>query len=188
MIGHEIPPYTNPADQLIKLMHAKEKPEPEDIKEQEELFANYNRHLRSAIEDEMKEAESRSQPLNKEQLTKFRASSFATQFHNLMVRASKNLVRNITISRVRIAQVVFLGIFMDILFWNKDGYDLENVESKNGAFFFICMSQLMLSLQSVILTCKPVFNGSSAGARAVSERTGKQNVWSLPLLLDEEHH
>ena len=31
MINKEIPPYTNPADQLIKIMHSKEKPDPEPV-------------------------------------------------------------------------------------------------------------------------------------------------------------
>ena len=30
----------------------------------------------------------------------------------------------------------------------------DDVKDKNGVFFFICTSQLMLSVQSVLLTCK----------------------------------
>lgn len=153
MIGHDIPPYTNPADQLIKVMHAKEKPEPEDLRMQEELFDNYNRHIRSSIEDEIAEAEKESIPLNKKRLNQFRASSFCMQFQQLMSRAFKNLLRNITFTRVRIGQVIVVGILMDILFWNKSGYGQDHVRAKGGAFFFMCTSQLMLSIQSVLLTC-----------------------------------
>jgi len=174
MIGYPIPAYTNPADQLIKVMHAKDKPEPEDIEKQEELFENYNKYIRPTIESEMKEAEEKSEPLNKKRLSQFRASSFGTQFQQLMHRAFINLVRNTTLTRVRIGQVVVLGIIMNILFWNKRGYDKENVSQKNGAFFFVCVSQLMLSVQSVMLTCKlfALFY-SSFGARAIFKGTGK---------------
>lgn len=153
MIGHEIPAYTNPADQLIKVMHAKEKPEPSDIKEQEELFLNYDKHLRPDIEVEIQEAEKNVQPLSKEKLSQFRATSFKTQFQHLMKRTMTNLVRNVTLSRVRIGQTVAMALIMDILFWNKEGYEQKEVSEKNGALFFVCTSQLMLSIQSVILTC-----------------------------------
>jgi len=153
MIGYEIPPYTNPADQLIKVMHAKEKPDSEDIKIQEELFNNYDQHIRASIKNEVAEAGKESLPLNKERLSQFRASGFCTQSQQLTLRAVKNLLRNITFTRVRIGQVVVVGILMIILFWNRSGYDRDNVNSKNGALFFICTSQLMLSIQSVILTC-----------------------------------
>ena len=134
-------------------MHAKEKPDPEDIKTQNELFESYNINLRKAIEDEIPSLEAKAVPLDQQRLSKFRASTFMTQFKQLIYRAFKNLSRNTTFTRVRVGQIVVLGILMDILFWDKRGYDKGNVNDKNGAYFFICNSQLMLSIQSVLLTC-----------------------------------
>jgi hypothetical protein len=185
MIGHEIPAYTNPADQLIKLMHAKEKPDPDDIKMQEELFNNYNQHIRASIENEVAEAEKESLQLNKKRLSQFRASSFCTQFQQLILRAFKNLLRNTTFTRVRIGQVIVIGILMIILFWNKKGYGQDNVNGKNGAFFFICTSQLMLSIQSVLLTCTlSILTNSSIRTRSIFTRTSKPNVWCIGLLFN----
>lgn len=151
-IGKPIPEYTNPADQLIKLMHAKEKKEDDDIKMQNELFENYDTKLRPAIMADMKSLKEKAPPMDKHALGQFRASGFWLQFEQLMYRAFKNVIRNTTFTKVRVGQIVILGILLDILFWNKETYDEGDVRDKNGAYFFICTSQFMLAIQSVLLT------------------------------------
>ncbi len=156
-IGKEIPAYTNPADQLIKLMHAKEKPDPEDIKMQNELFESYDANIRSAIKADIKEVSDKAPKIDSAVMKSFRASSFTLQFEQLLIRAFRNMIRNTTFTRVRVGQIIILGVLLDILFWNKESYSYEDVKDKNGAFFFICTSQFMLSIQSVLLTCITLF-------------------------------
>ena len=153
MVGREIPPYTNPADQLIKLMHAKEKPDLEDIKMQNELFDCYDKHLRGGIQQDVTQLKEQTPPLDTKRLNLFRASDFLLQFNQLTIRAFKNMIRNVTFIKVRFIQIIILGILLDLLFWNKRSYDEGDVRDKNGAFFFICTLQFMLSIQSVVLTC-----------------------------------
>lgn len=86
-------------------------------------------------------------------MTEFRQSSFALQFMLLLERCSLCLVRNTTFIRVRIAQTIILGLLIDILFWGRNTWSQSDVRDKNGALFFICTSQFMLSIQAVLLTC-----------------------------------
>ena len=157
MINKEIPPYTNPADQLIKIMHSKEKPDPEDIRNQEELFDSYNNHLRGKILDSMPDLSSKSQELDVKKITQLRASGFCDQFKHLMGRSFKNLIRNTGFIQAKIGQIIVLGVVMDILFWNKKAVDYQTVRDKIGAFAFIAISQFMLSVQAVVLTCIYLF-------------------------------
>lgn len=151
--GDKIPPYTNPVDELIKLMHAKEKPDKSDLAKQQVLFDDYDTKLRGGILKTIQELKESSPPLDDHKLDKFRASSFSTQYGQLMIRAFRNLIRNTTFTRVRIGQIIILGALIDILFCNKNSYGEGDVRDKNGAFFFICTAQFMLAIQSVLLTC-----------------------------------
>lgn len=152
-INKEIPKYTNPADYLIKAIHAKENPDKEDIKQQNILFKEYDDRLKQGIFNEMDELQKLSSELNQDKLKEFRVSSFGLQFCQLLKRCSLNLIRNATLTRVRTGQIIILGILIDILFWNKSSYSQGDVRDKNGALFFISVSQFMLSIQSVLLTC-----------------------------------
>lgn len=168
-------------------MHAKENPTPEDIDDQNKLFQSYNVELRGQIEASIPVEKEKALPLNNERLDKYRASNFVLQFKELMLRSFRNLVRNTTFTRVRVGQIVILGILLDILFWNKSTYNEGDVRDKNGAFFFICTAQFMLAIQSVLLTCISFSLTciSSSRERFIFARTSEQNVWSSPLLFDQ---
>jgi len=153
-IGREIPAYVNPADRLIKIMHTKEKPDSNELKLQQELYTSYNKHSRSLIQNEIDEAVSKAEALDTKQLAKLRASSFWEQYKELMTRAFRNLTRNTNFLIVTVGQTIVLGLVLVILFWNKEGYEYNRVRGKNGAFFFISTAQFILSIQSVLLTCK----------------------------------
>lgn len=151
-INHPIPPYTNPADQLIKVMHAKEKPDQEDLNRQKALFDNYNSLLRKEIEESMPELAKQASPLDSERLKQFRISSMSLQLHQLLGRAFRNLIRNSTFTTVRIVQTVVLSILLMLLYWRKTDFDYLGVRDKNSALFFVCNCQFMFSIQSVLLT------------------------------------
>lgn len=156
MIGNEIPPYMNPADQLIKIMHTKEKPSEDDIKRQNQLFENYNKHLRTDIAEGIPKLTSKAPALSQEALSQFRSTTFGLQFQHLLIRASKNLIRNSTFTTVRIVQTLVLSILLLLLYWRRTNNDFSDVRDRNSALFFISNCQFMLSFQCVLLTCKSV--------------------------------
>eukprot|EP00826_Nyctotherus_ovalis_P052896 TRINITY_DN678_c0_g1_i8.p1 TRINITY_DN678_c0_g1~~TRINITY_DN678_c0_g1_i8.p1 ORF type:complete len:598 (+),score=123.39 TRINITY_DN678_c0_g1_i8:364-2157(+) len=183
MIGKEIPPYMNPADQLIKIMHAKEKPSEEDIQRQNELFDNYNKHLRDGIAQEIPNLVKEAPVLHEEQFKQFRSTTFGLQFQQLLVRATKNLLRNSTFTTVRIVQTLVLSVLLLLLYWRRTKDDYFDVRDRNSALFFICNCQFMLAFQCVLLTCKLAkCSLSPYRKRSLPSRTGKQDVWSLALL------
>lgn len=154
MIGREIPPYMNPADQLIKIMHAKEKPSEEDIKNQSELFDNYNKYLRNGIAEEIPELVKSAPTLSPESFAQFRSTTFGLQFQQLLIRATKNLIRNSTFTTVRIVQTLVLSVLLLLLYWRRTNDDYFDVRDRNSALFFISNCQFMLAFQCVLLTCK----------------------------------
>lgn len=187
MIGREIPPYMNPADRLIKFMHTKEHPDPHELRLQQELYDNYDKYIRPSIQNDMNDAASRSQPLDIKQLGHLRASTFWEQYKELMTRAFRNLVRNVGLLIATLGQTIILALVLVILFWNKEGSEYSRVRDKNGAFFFISITQFVLSIQAVLLTCTAVFECSSVGAGTFFARAGEQNVYGAALLFDEDH-
>jgi hypothetical protein len=113
----------------------------------------YETILRKGIENEMSELKKNSPPLDESKMLEFRNSSFGLQFSLLMHRCFLCLFRNVTFIRVRTAQTIILGLLIDILFWGRNTWSQTDVRDKNGALFFICTSQFMLSIQAVLLTC-----------------------------------
>jgi hypothetical protein len=117
------------------------------------LFENYDKYIRGKVEEEILQLANKAESLNAKELTQQKLNTLYDQFIQLMNRAFKNLTRNTGFIVVRVGQMVILGVVMMILFWNTRGYDYNSVRDKNGAYCFVCVSQLMLSIQSVILTC-----------------------------------
>lgn len=155
-IGDPITAHTNPADELIKKLHAKENSTPDECKARQKFYLCYEEKIRDNIKNEIGVEQQNAQDMDSGVLKKFRATGFGLQFGQLIVRATRNLFRNTTFTKVRIGQTVVLGIIIDLLFWNKSSYSEGDVKDKNGAFFFICTAQFMLAIQSVLLTCKNI--------------------------------
>jgi len=101
----------------------------------------------------MSKLKDEAEPLDAKKLTEQQQNTLYDQFVQLMKRTFKNLTRNTKFIVVRIGQMVIVGLIMMILFWDIRGYDYNTVRNKNGAYYFVCVAQLMLSVQSVILTC-----------------------------------
>eukprot|EP00826_Nyctotherus_ovalis_P039248 TRINITY_DN3756_c0_g1_i17.p2 TRINITY_DN3756_c0_g1~~TRINITY_DN3756_c0_g1_i17.p2 ORF type:complete len:327 (-),score=39.94 TRINITY_DN3756_c0_g1_i17:56-1036(-) len=134
------------------MMHAKENPDPEDIQKQNELFDSYNKYLRTEIENEMTKLASEAPELDENSFKKFRASSFALQFNQLLIRGFKNYFRNDIRTWVAFFQMLFICFIVDIIFWKKGGYDYINVRSKNGALAGATTFHFLHSINSVLLT------------------------------------
>lgn len=153
MIGKEIPPYTNPADKIIVMMHSKENPDPEDIQRQNELFDSYDKHIRLALEDEIPKLAAAAPEVDEKALKEFQAGGFCLEFRNLFIRAFKNLSRNRLATWVNFIQVLVIAGISDILFWQKGGYDYVNVREKTGAMIGACTYHFLHSINTVLLTC-----------------------------------
>eukprot|EP00826_Nyctotherus_ovalis_P052897 TRINITY_DN678_c0_g1_i9.p1 TRINITY_DN678_c0_g1~~TRINITY_DN678_c0_g1_i9.p1 ORF type:complete len:654 (+),score=168.67 TRINITY_DN678_c0_g1_i9:414-2375(+) len=152
MIGKEIPSYTNPADRIIVMMHAKENPDPEDLQKQNELFDSYNRHIRPELEADIPRLAEVAPELDEESLKIFRASGFGLQFQQLLNRAFKNFIRNSIATWVNLAQVIIISLVMIILFWNKEANDETTIRERNGAIIAASTYHLLHSTNTVLLT------------------------------------
>ena len=157
MIGKPIPPYTNPADRIIVMMHAKENPEPEDIARQQELFDNYNKHLRPAIENSMPGLAEAAPPIDPKLLGQFRSAGFMLEFNQLLSRGFRNFIRNNISTWVNLGQAVIISIIIDILFWNKSGQSQQMVRERSNALLAAVVYIFLHSINSVLLTCKYQF-------------------------------
>lgn len=135
-------------------MHSKEKPDPKDILIQTELYNAYEERIRGSVKKEIADAMNRAAPLDPASVKQMRGSSFSHQLGELLKRTFKNLIRNKHFIQARIMQTVVVSVLLDLLFNNKDSWDRQDVRDKNSVLFFICTSQLMFTMQSVILSCK----------------------------------
>jgi hypothetical protein len=154
MIGKEIPPYTNPADKIIVMMHAKDNPDPEDLQLQNELYDSYDTYIRTALEAEMPLLAKIAPEIDEESLKQFRASGFGLQFQQLLNRAFKNFIRNSISTWVNFAQVIIISFVMMILFWKKEGYTDKTINrERNGAIIGASTYHLLHSTNTVLLTC-----------------------------------
>ncbi len=134
-------------------MHAKEKPDAADIKLQNELYGAYDTQLRKGITAGIASDMAKAAPIDTAVLMKMRGSSFAHQFKHLLTRAFRNLFRNKQLTQARIFQTVIIAVVLDILFFRKTGYEQQVVRSKSSVLFFLSMTQLMGTLNSVVLSC-----------------------------------
>jgi len=154
MIGKEIPPYTNPADRIIVMMHAKENPDPEDLQLQNELYGSYNKYIRTELETEMVQLTQVAPDIDEESLKQFRASSFGLQFQQLLNRAFKNFIRNNISTWANLGQVIIISLIKITLFWKKEGYDSEIINrERNGAIIGSSTYHLLHSINTILLTC-----------------------------------
>ncbi len=152
-IGKPIPPYTNPGDYVINLMHSKEKPDAAEIKMQNEMYSAYDKHIRTSVKEEMASDMAKSAPLDTARMKNMRGISFGLQCKLLLDRAFKNLFRNKHLTQARIIQTVVIAIVLDILFFRKTSNDQQDVRSRNSVLFFLAMTQLFSTLESVVLSC-----------------------------------
>ncbi len=152
-IGKPIPQYTNPGDYVINLMHAKEKPDASEIKLQNEMFAAYDTHARKSITEQITHDMEKAAPIDASAMKELRGSTFGQQCKVLLVRAFKNLIRNKRLTQARIFQTIIISIVLDILFYRKTGFGQQDVRSKNSVLFFMSMTQMMGTMQSVVLSC-----------------------------------
>ncbi len=166
-------------------MHAKEKPDAAEIKLQNELYGAYDTQLRKGITEGIASDMAKATPIDSSVLSKMRGSSFSQQFKQLLTRAFRNLTRSKQLTQARIFQTVIIAIVLDILFFRKTGYDQQTVRSKSSVLFFLSMTQLMGTLNSVVLSCIPLWIAncdSPSRTRTVPARIRQQDVQHAAIL------
>ena len=115
MIGKPIPLYTNPADRIIVMLHAKENPEQEDIDRQNELFQSYKEHIAPKIKESIPDLAANAPIIDEKSLHKYRTGGFMLEFQELMSRGFRNFIRNSISTWVNLGQTIVISIIVDIL-------------------------------------------------------------------------
>jgi hypothetical protein len=69
----------------------------------------------------------------------------------LLLRSFRHSMRNPIMTKVKFGQTMVMVILIDILYYDIGTGD-SSVQNRNGLLFFICINQLMLGVQSVVLT------------------------------------
>ncbi|KAJ2726258.1 hypothetical protein GGI07_000735 [Coemansia sp. Benny D115] len=80
-----------------------------------------------------------------------RTSSTTTQLKYLIKRSALNAVRNKFIINIRLAQGIFFGLLIGLIFLNTQDRS-ESVQRQNysGALFFCCAAQFLIAILSVV--------------------------------------
>ncbi|MDR3549465.1 MAG: ABC transporter permease [Candidatus Pacebacteria bacterium] len=136
-------------------MHAKEKPDEAEIKTQNELYNAYDSLVRKSVKEDVTETMAKAAPLDRSAVDLTRGSTFGSQCRQLLLRAFRNLIRSPSFIQARIIQTIVVAIVLDILFFRKTGYGQQETRDKNSVLFFTITTQLMFTMESVILSCTP---------------------------------
>lgn len=155
------------------MLHAKENPSQEDIDSQKELFAAYIEHIRPKIDEEIPALTAKSPPIDEKSLNKYRTVGFGVEFQQLMSRCFRNFIRNSISTWVNLGQTIIISVIMDILFWNKSGYDQRMVRERTNALLGAGIYTFLHSINSVLLSCKFCSNISPIGKEIIYEGTSK---------------
>ena len=150
-IGYQMPSFQNPADYLMKIMHIEDPPNSEELQKRELFFNTYEEKMRNQVKNEANALV--LPPIDKSLLEQKRATPCCRELSLLLGRSAKNLIRNPIMTKVRVGQIIILGIIMILLYWQRTDFTYTDVMDKNGAMFFCCLNQLMLALMSLVLTC-----------------------------------
>ncbi|KAJ2877107.1 hypothetical protein FB639_003831, partial [Coemansia asiatica] len=102
-----------------------------------------------------------------------RTSPPLTQLKYLLKRGSRNALRNSLVLRIRIAQAIFFGLIIGLIFLNTQNKP-PNVQQQNfsGALFFTSTAQMLIAILAVI----NVFTGE----RLVFQRERDAGYYGLP--------
>jgi len=147
-IGHPVPPYTNPADYLIELIHV----------DQSAKGGEAEGNVRKLI-DLWPDA-----PLNKEREAKFKLHKLKqetdvkqseyvqpvwTQALLLARRSLSDTLREPLKIRTVLAQTLFLGILLGLIYLQISD-DATGARDRTGALFFILINQAMGAMMAVV--------------------------------------
>jgi hypothetical protein len=77
-------------------------------------------------------------------------SSFLRQFTGLFGRDAKGVTRNLRLNGMRLAQSLFLSIFVSLLYWGLDK-NQAGINGRVGVLFFLMSTQALIAIVSAVL-------------------------------------
>jgi ABC-type multidrug transport system permease subunit len=156
--GFNFPEFTNPSDFIFMkiLKEFDDEAGEEDVSAGEKSEARLTRLLGEWEESEERRAilaEMAAEPENEIiHIASLKTrTSFRRQFGYLLGRASKNAIRNKMIIRVRLAQSLFVGVLIGLVYLDAfSGPVLAQVQNVAGVLFFLTINQFFGSATSVL--------------------------------------
>ena len=154
----KIPTFSNPADYFLKEFFIPYNKTEKDEKKLKTLVDGYDKNLKKIIEKEDSSAKFEkvdSRILREKAFT----PNFWTELSLVTIRTGKNLYRNPASLNIRIAQLIIMGLLLNLIFWDL-GYSEKSKDSKVGFVFLLSTTQTMLAMQSVLLLFiqeRPIF-------------------------------
>lgn len=182
-MGFRTPEFSNPPDYFMSIMHHESK---KNVANYPRYFQAYDQQIAPRINQAIQASE--RGPWEKRVIT----TSFCRGLGTLMWRDAVNIQRNPVLLTSRIVQTIILSLITGALFW-KLSRDYSNsglsksFNSKNGALFFLSISNFMSSMSPVILTFpleKSVFLKEQGNKMySVFSYFLSRNLVELPLLI-----
>jgi ABC-type multidrug transport system ATPase subunit len=143
------PPLSNPADYFIEVLYIKKAHNlDEEERRRVQLFGEAYRN--SGLNERSSSYELEGLESGKSS----RKSSFFLEFKMNFLRFWLRIVRNPLLSVVRIFVLTFVGLLIDIFYYDlgKNPNNEKETNDRNGVLFFISMNLVISNLQSSVLT------------------------------------
>jgi len=146
------------------------------------LFKAYESNLAPNVLEMIAKAEHGNIKSNQKQ------SKFCYETSEVAKRAALNFRRNPVLLRARIIQTAFIAFLTCALYFqlSDDPNNIRNISNRNGALFFLTISQFMTSMSSVLLTFpteRAVFlKENGAGMYSVSAYFFGRSATELPFV------
>eukprot|EP00027_Filamoeba_sp_ATCC50430_P001778 CAMPEP_0168555874 /NCGR_PEP_ID=MMETSP0413-20121227/8573_1 /TAXON_ID=136452 /ORGANISM="Filamoeba nolandi, Strain NC-AS-23-1" /LENGTH=847 /DNA_ID=CAMNT_0008586765 /DNA_START=41 /DNA_END=2584 /DNA_ORIENTATION=- len=177
-INYPTPSFTNPADWFMDILHI----DPNDAASDQRvnyLIESYRKSDMQSTQQEIKATKLEFQEQEKDHHGY--AQGWATQVKLCTQRAYKDFIREPLKIRAMLGQTIFLSILMGLIYLQlKD--NIDDIQSKMGSLFFVCVSLAMNSVMAVVNT----FPGERAlFMREVGARMYRTSAWYVSKMFIE---
>eukprot|EP00331_Platyophrya_macrostoma_P006837 CAMPEP_0176428008 /NCGR_PEP_ID=MMETSP0127-20121128/12909_1 /TAXON_ID=938130 /ORGANISM="Platyophrya macrostoma, Strain WH" /LENGTH=556 /DNA_ID=CAMNT_0017809639 /DNA_START=239 /DNA_END=1909 /DNA_ORIENTATION=- len=143
-IGFKCPTFANPADYLMEIAHNDEDSGPRF----EKLWNAYAENIDQSVVKEIEHAETSEIEFVQQ------ANNWCYETMQLAGRAFKNFRRNPILFRGRVVQTLVIAFVVCSIYFRltDDPKDPTATYDRNGALFFLCVTQFMMSMMGILLT------------------------------------
>eukprot|EP00999_Lentomonas_sp_LEN2_P000744 NODE_173_length_2004_cov_14.973895_g149_i0.p1 GENE.NODE_173_length_2004_cov_14.973895_g149_i0~~NODE_173_length_2004_cov_14.973895_g149_i0.p1 ORF type:complete len:601 (+),score=114.99 NODE_173_length_2004_cov_14.973895_g149_i0:136-1938(+) len=146
-IGYEVPQYSNPADYFMMVLQAVDEKDKSRVDrlcaDAKGLLTNDSEFAQEPFDEPPKKA--------LKQLKQVKHVSKLYEFLLLVLRAGLRYIREPLGIQVRFLQTIFMALLVLLLYFDMDR-NQSSIQDRIGALFFMLITFIMTSLQSVILT------------------------------------
>jgi len=143
-LGYPCPTYSNPTDHFMKILQTHTDEDLERVNKIVDVAKE--KFVFEPPKDFEKELEAKKSKIEVES-----RSSFHRQLWELTKRGWVNTLRNPLTFRARMGQTIVMSILTGLVYLRL-GHDQTNISDRTGALFFTIISQIMSTLNGVLLT------------------------------------